>query len=1109
MHRSIHMTLAESLRSFSRAAGAFAILVGLWVLAGWNFGAPILQVLLTGQAKMKPNGAFAFVLAGISLWLLQRERLGRGGRTVAQACASIALLIGAVTLSEHVLGADFGIDGLLQRGTPAPAGATLSLRISPPTTINLILLAMALLLLAVKNSRHGWLVQAPAIAALVSPAIVLIGHLHKMPALYTIGSATEMTWLTAVTVIVLSGGIICARPAGGLATIVARIQFSLVPQVIALVACAAILAGGLVSIVMARQSQTALREQIIATNLAAADLTAEFAWRYMQGAGKEYRVFLPQSTRSRSRAQQRFQTGHSDLQEFLKANTSLAVCSLFDSMGHLSASGSVNPSFVGGFAGDREWFQQAVATRTPYLGVPIISRGSKQPVLPYAVPLFDRNQELRGVLLGGISITALSDAITKFQSAPGVRVSIADSRRGGMILAHRDPQRVLQPVSRKNEAGVRMSHRERGAMETTDTEGKWVLAAFAPVPNLPWGVLILQPSENAFAPVRRSLNKSQFWTSILLLVTATVTGWLALRVTRPLVHLREAATALAGGHRTAPINMTRQDEVGDLGRAFDHMAAALAERTGQLEAANEDLAEQNRRIQQADRLKSEFLAKTCRTGLRTPLNAIIGFAEIMHDGKVGPISSQHKEYLGDVLTSARHLLQLINDILNLSKVEAGKMEFRPVRVNLALAVQEARAIVRAMAAKKRINLRSEIDPSLCEIEIDPRSLKQILYNYLSNALKFTPEGGVVTVRAKPQDVDHFRIEVQDNGIGIRAEDRQRLFVEFQQLHASAGKKYSGTGLGLALTKKIVEAQGGRVGVESAPETGSIFYAVLPQSPRASNEIVEETKSVMGLAKSPLILVAEGAADNRARIAERLQNAGFAVEAVATASEAVARCHHTRFDAITLDIGLPDMSGRAVLEKMRKRGLNQQTPVIVATVLNGQGAVAGLRVNEILTKPASQSDLLEALERCGVPPGSSRPILVLDSDQAALQLIDEILGRSGYRAACHQDATRAIKAAVKEHPAAVILDPFTAQFDGLGLLKELRKMSAGHITPVIVWTGNELAGVGHREFEPAHGSLTRKNGQAHELIDELKHILWNQTAAAASRECGEISPSAHT
>jgi signal transduction histidine kinase/CheY-like chemotaxis protein len=1096
------------MRSFPRAASAFAILVGFWVLAGWNFGAPILQVLLIGQAKMKPNAAFAFILSGVSLWLLQKDSLGRGSRTVAQVCAFIVLLIGALTLSEHTFGTDFGIDGLLQRGSATTLGVMFPLRISPPNTINLILIGVALLLLAAKNLHSKWLHQAPAIAAVVTPSVAMIGHLHKMPALYTIGSNIEMAWITAMTVIALCFGIIGTRPEGGLTIIVARIRFSLVPQVIALVVAAALLAGGLVSIVMARQSQTALRKQIIATNLAAADLTAEFAWRYMQGAQMSVEFFSRSQHVLEAVLSGNFKQATPDLQEFLKANTWLSICSLFDSTGNMSASGSIRPSFVGGSVGDREWFQQAVATRKPYLGLPTLSRGTKRPVVPYAIPILDRKGKVLGVLLGGISISALSDAIGKVQSGPGVRVSIADRRQGGMILAHPDPDRILKAVSGRNEAGVRMSHRERGAMETTDTEGHAVLAAFAPVPNLPWGVLILQPSQTAFAPVRTSLNRTQLWTSILLLVTASVAGWLAQRVTRPLVHLREVATALAKGRRSAPINPTRQDEVGDLGRAFDHMAAALAERTAQLEAANEDLGEQNRRIQQADRLKSEFLANMSHE-LRTPLNAIIGFAEIMHDGKVGPVSSQHKEYLGDVLTSARHLLQLINDILDLSKVEAGKMEFRPARINLAVVVQEARAIVRTMAAKKRINLRSEIDPSLCEIEADPKSLKQILYNYLSNALKFTLEGGVVTVRARPEDVDHFRIEVEDSGIGIKAEDRQRLFVEFQQLDASAGKKYSGTGLGLALTKKIVEAQGGRVGVNSTPGTGSAFYAVLPRFPRASNQIVEETKSVTAPTENPLILTIEHDDHDRLRIAGQLRNAGFAVESVATGFEAVARCHQIRFDAITLDIRLPDMSGQAVLRKMRERGLNQQTPVIIATVLDAQGAVAGFRVDEILSKPMSKSDLLEAFERSGVPPSSTHPILVLDNDQAALQLADELLRRSGYRAVCRQDAASAVKTAAHEHPAAVILDPVTAQLNGLGFLKEFRKTSVGRMTPVMVWTGHELAGLDHHEFRPAANSVVVKDGQAQELIDELKQILWHPNPAAAIVERGEASPLGHT
>src|SRR5436305_2517211 len=197
--------------------------------------------------------------------------------------------------------------------------------------------------------------------------------------------------------------------------------------------------------------------------------------------------------------------------------------------------------------------------------------------------------------------------------------------------------------------------------------------------------------------------------------------------------------------------------------------------------------------------------------LRTPLNGIIGFAELMHDGRVGPVSTQHQEYLGDILTSAKHLLQLINDVLDLSKVEAGKFEFRPEPVILELLVREVCEIVRTLAAHKRIQLGIEIEPAVTGIVADSRSLKQILYNYLSNALKFTPDEGEVVLRIRPEDKDQFRIEVEDSGMGVKADDIGRLFVEFQQLDASTAKKYTGTRPGLALTQLIVEAQRGKVG----------------------------------------------------------------------------------------------------------------------------------------------------------------------------------------------------------------------------------------------------------------------------------------------------------
>jgi protein-histidine pros-kinase len=507
----------------------------------------------------------------------------------------------------------------------------------------------------------------------------------------------------------------------------------------------------------------------------------------------------------------------------------------------------------------------------------------------------------------------------------------------------------------------------------------------------------------------------------------------------------------------------------------------------ELRTKNVQLESQNQRVQEANRLKSEFLANMSHE-LRTPLNGIIGFAEIMHDGRVGPISSEHKEYLGDILTSARHLLQLINDVLDLSKIEAGKMEFMPAHIDPLIVVGEVRDIVRTLAANKRIVLAIDVDPSLASVEMDPRSLKQILYNFVSNALKFTPEEGSVTVRVKPEGADYFRLEVEDTGIGIKEEEMGRLFVEFQQLDATSAKKYPGTGLGLVLTKRLVEAQQGVVGVNSIPGKGSVFYAVLPRAFQGMAKIVEEEKFYRAAPGAPVILVIEDDPSDRAYIAGTLHGAGYAVESVATGAEASMRCREKKFDAITLDIMLPDMSGRAVLEKIREGGRNQQTPVIAVTILANKGMVAGFQVASILPKPVSESAILKALRQCGVGPGHRRPILVVDDDKFALKLASEMLRQLGYRAICRQNVASALEAATKESPAAVVLDLIMPEMSGFEFLNRFRKTRSGRRTPVIIWTGKELSETERAALRSTGSAIATKADQADELIRELKRIL---------------------
>jgi PAS domain S-box-containing protein len=239
------------------------------------------------------------------------------------------------------------------------------------------------------------------------------------------------------------------------------------------------------------------------------------------------------------------------------------------------------------------------------------------------------------------------------------------------------------------------------------------------------------------------------------------------------------------------------------------------------------LETENRRVVEANRLKNEFVANMSHE-LRTPLNSIIGFTELLFRGRVPPESPKHHEFLGDVLKSARHLLQLINDILDLAKVESGRIDFRPETIDVHALVGEVRDVVRGIAAARRTTIEMAVDPAVGTVTLDPARLKQVLYNFLSNAVKFAPDNGRVSIRVGPEADDLFRLEVEDNGIGIAAHDLPRLFVEFQQLDSSSGKRFQGTGLGLALTRRIVEAQGGSVGVTSQLGVGSTFYAVLPR-----------------------------------------------------------------------------------------------------------------------------------------------------------------------------------------------------------------------------------------------------------------------------------------
>ena len=247
-----------------------------------------------------------------------------------------------------------------------------------------------------------------------------------------------------------------------------------------------------------------------------------------------------------------------------------------------------------------------------------------------------------------------------------------------------------------------------------------------------------------------------------------------------------------------------------------------------------EIADKSRQLELASQHKSEFLANMSHE-LRTPLNAIIGFSEVLSEGMFGEINEKQTEYLKDILESGQHLLSLINDILDLSKIEAGRMELELADFDLPSAIENALILVRERASRRGITLERTIDERLEMIRADERKVKQVLLNLLSNALKFTPEGGRIDVSARLHD-DSAEISVTDTGVGIAPEDQEAVFEEFRQV-GTAAKKVEGTGLGLALARKFIELHGGRIWVRSQVGVGSTFTFTLPLRAMRANAIV--------------------------------------------------------------------------------------------------------------------------------------------------------------------------------------------------------------------------------------------------------------------------------
>ncbi len=457
------------------------------------------------------------------------------------------------------------------------------------------------------------------------------------------------------------------------------------------------------------------------------------------------------------------------------------------------------------------------------------------------------------------------------------------------------------------------------------------------------------------------------------------------------------------------------------------------------------------------RLKSQFLASMSHE-LRTPLNSIIGFSELLMDGLVGGLNEKQSHYISIIHSSGTHLLRLVNDILDFSRLEAGMLEIFNEPTDLALIVDDVLKAYNVLAERKGIKITVEIEP-LETLLTDRRKLAQIIDNLLSNAVKFTEKGNVNIKAGKISD--KLVVSVSDTGIGIEEEEIKKVFDAFHQVDASTTRRYEGTGLGLALVKKLLEIQGGSIDVSSAPGKGSTFTIKLPfvkfEQPKtpAMEAAAGELKEKLPPPTDKPVLVVE---DNQLAanlMSVWLADAGYKVEVATTGEEALRKAITLLPAAITLDILLPEMDGWRVLHRLKELPETKDIPIIVVSIVEDKSFGLSLGAVDYMVKPVARLELLSKIERLAQKGRKTHRVLVIDDNPADISLIEEMLKIDGYEVLKAASGVEGVKTARKEKPDLVVLDLMMPDLDGFDVMRLLESDEITKSLPVILFTAKDL------------------------------------------------------
>jgi two-component system, NtrC family, sensor kinase len=748
-------------------------------------------------------------------------------------------------------------------------------------------------------------------------------------------------------------------------------------------------------------------------------------------------------------------------------------------------------------------FTEAVA-RKVYYG-PVYFRRESEPYMTLAIAGTRRDA---GVSVAEVNLKLIWDVVSQIKVGERGHAYVVDAQ--GRLIAHPDISLVLRNTDMSRLAQVSAARAGTGAsgdaservQESEDISGRKVLTAYAPVAPLGWLVFVELPAAEAYAPLYAALQRL----GVVLLAAlgfAVLAGmFLAGRMVGPIQALREGAERIGGGDLAQRIRIKTGDELEALADQFNDMAGRLQESYAGLEQKVEErtreVEEKSRQLEMASQHKSQFLASMSHE-LRTPLNAIIGLTEMMVSNAARFGTEKAAEPLRRVQRAGTHLLGLINQVLDLSKIEAGKLELSPDWVNLAPLINEVVDTGRSLAEQNNNRLVVKCQENLGSLTVDPMRLRQILLNLLSNACKFTKQGEVTLLARKVIDQGNWiEFAVSDTGIGMTPEQQAKLFEEFTQADSSTARQYGGTGLGLAITRKLARMMGGDVTLTSEAGKGSTFTVRLPASTEVSAG--DPISSDRGRAtRADCILVIDDDATARELISDHLKAEGLSVVTAAGGMEGLKLAKELQPTAITLDVMMPDLDGWSVLAALRQNPELADIPVIMVTIVDEHRRGIALGAAGYLTKPIDRERLHRLIRRFQAPTPPTH-VLMVEDDALQRERMLGWLERPQWIVREAADGREALNILREEKPDVILLDLMMPEMDGFEVVAALQKNADWQEIPVIVITSLDLNAKDRERLNSGVQSvLVKEKFRPEDLVERIRRLVQSRPAAPNQME----------